>query len=261
MGKIIFITGTDTDAGKTVLTGLLLAHLRGQGVRALALKPFCSGNDADVRILQEIQGAELTNAEVNPWFAAAPVAPVIGLAESGIKPSKTGVLKYIHSMAKRAEVLLVEGAGGLLSPLGEDLDALELIRELKCEVLVAGKNRLGCVNHFSLTLLALKNAGVKKISAVLMPLEGPDASGVTNPGMLRNKAGFIGVYEVPWLGNEASTGGALKNNAKKMQITLAGILGSGKKRPLLRDPQAADGKSGRKKVENTCCQPRKKPVA
>jgi dethiobiotin synthetase len=164
-------------------------------------------------------------------------------------------------MARRAEVLLVEGAGGLLSPLGEDLDALELIRELKCEVVVAGRNRLGCVNHFFLTLLALKKAGVEKISAVLMALEQLDASGATNQGMLQKKPGFIGVYAVPWLGKRVSNGGALKNNAKIMQKTLAGILGSGKKRALLRDPQAADGKSGRKKVENTYCQPRKKPVA
>ena len=75
--KIIFITGTDTGVGKTLLTALLLHHLRQTGVHALAMKPFCSGGRADVRLLQSLQRGELSDAEMNPFYFAEPIAPFV----------------------------------------------------------------------------------------------------------------------------------------------------------------------------------------
>ena len=75
--KIIFITGTDTGVGKTLLTALLLHHLRQTGVRALAMKPFCSGGRADVKLLQSLQPGELSDEEMNPFFFKEPIAPLI----------------------------------------------------------------------------------------------------------------------------------------------------------------------------------------
>ncbi|MDO8969592.1 MAG: dethiobiotin synthase, partial [Saprospiraceae bacterium] len=163
MSRIIFITGTDTGAGKTVLTALLLVHLRQRGINTLAIKPFCSGNRRDARCLSGLQGDILPLELVNPWFAKAPVAPGIGLRKSGKKPNKNAVMAHIRAMAKRCDLLLVEGAGGLLSPLGENLDARGIIRALKCPVLVAARNRLGCLNHILLTAQALNIAGTKRI--------------------------------------------------------------------------------------------------
>ena len=76
-GKILFITGTDTGAGKTVLTALLLAHLRSQGVNALAMKPVCTGPRSDVRLLQSLQRGELSDDEMNPFWYQTPVAPIV----------------------------------------------------------------------------------------------------------------------------------------------------------------------------------------
>src|SRR2546429_4432134 len=73
----IFITGTDTGVGKTVLTGLLVTHLRNQGTDALAIKPFCSGSRADAKLLQAIQDRELTLEEINPFYFPEPVAPLV----------------------------------------------------------------------------------------------------------------------------------------------------------------------------------------
>ena len=75
--RIVFITGTDTGVGKTLLTAMLLAHLRDCGVNALAMKPFCSGGTTDLHVLNEIQGNELTNAEINPFYFTEPVAPLV----------------------------------------------------------------------------------------------------------------------------------------------------------------------------------------
>ena len=76
-GKILFITGTDTGAGKTTLTALLLAHLRSQGLTALAMKPVCTGPRSDVRLLQSLQRGELSDDEMNPFWYQMPVAPAI----------------------------------------------------------------------------------------------------------------------------------------------------------------------------------------
>src|SRR5438477_7771150 len=75
--KIIFITGTDTGVGKTVLTACLLDHLLKSGVDAIAMKPFCSGNREDVELFQAIQEHRLSDAAINPFYFADPVAPLV----------------------------------------------------------------------------------------------------------------------------------------------------------------------------------------
>ena len=79
--RIIFITGTDTGVGKTLLTGLLLHHLRQSGCHALAMKPFCSGSRADAEFLHAVQDGELTLDEINPFFFAEPLAPLVAARE------------------------------------------------------------------------------------------------------------------------------------------------------------------------------------
>src|SRR5258705_11852752 len=76
-GKIIFVTGTDTGVGKTLLTGLLLHHLRQSGCHAVAMKPFCSGGTADIEFLDAVQEGELDPAEINPFYFSEPIAPVL----------------------------------------------------------------------------------------------------------------------------------------------------------------------------------------
>src|ERR1051326_5574870 len=81
--RTIFITGTDTGVGKTVLTGLLLAHLRAIGGHAMALKPFCSGSRKDVDLLYALQDGELAAEAINPFYFREPVAPLIAARQHG----------------------------------------------------------------------------------------------------------------------------------------------------------------------------------
>src|SRR4051812_49414340 len=121
MSKIVFITGTDTGVGKTVVTALLLRHLRESGVKALAMKPFCSGGRSDAELLAALQEGEVSLDEVNPFYFSKPLAPWVAVKyEKGRKqvPLKT-VLTKIFELKNRCEVLLIEGSGGLLVPLGE----------------------------------------------------------------------------------------------------------------------------------------------
>src|SRR5450631_3532050 len=118
MKQTLFITGTDTGVGKTVLTALLTRFLRESGVHAAALKPICSGGRTDARALHTAMAGALALDEINPWHFSAPVAPSLAARRENKIVKLPQVLAHIRAMQKRFDVLLVEGAGGLLSPLG-----------------------------------------------------------------------------------------------------------------------------------------------
>ena len=179
-----FITGTDTGVGKTVLTALLTRHLRARGVNAVALKPVCSGDRADARALHTASAGALTLDEINPWHFRAPVAPLLAARRERRRVAPVGVLAHVRAMQKRFDVVLIEGAGGLLSPLGENFDSRDLIAALRATPMVVCPNRLGAVNQVLLTLAALPRSASCRARVVLMSPARPDASTVTNAGLL-----------------------------------------------------------------------------
>ena len=122
-----FITGTDTGVGKTVLTALLARYLRERGVNTAALKPVCSGGRDDARVLHTASGGELSLEEINPWHFRAPLAPVLAARRERKRVRLAEVVAHLSAIQERFDVLLVEGAGGLLSPLGEDFNSRDLI--------------------------------------------------------------------------------------------------------------------------------------
>ncbi len=211
MKRIIFITGTDTGAGKTVLTALLVKFLRARGVNAVALKPICSGGRDDARVLRAAMDGALSLDEINPWHFRAPIAPVLAARRERKHVHLAEVLAHVRAIQKRFDVLLIEGAGGLLSPLGENFDSGDLIAALGASPLVVAPNRLGAVNHILLTLEALPRSAATGARVVLMSPPKRDASAATNAGLL---AGFIDarrIFTLPWLGENFSAGEVLKN--------------------------------------------------
>jgi dethiobiotin synthetase len=221
--KIIFVTGTDTGVGKTIFTGLFVHHLRSAGIHALAMKPFCSGGRADVRLLRAMQDGELTEDEINPFYFAEPVAPLVSARQHKRVISLAEVVRKIKEIAARCECLLIEGSGGLLVPLGEKFMVADLIKRLDCEVIVVSQNRLGTINHTLLTVNALKNSGVKKITVALMETGRKDASAKTNGRILEELLKSIRLFGVEFLGKKANESGVLKKIHKKVKKTLAGM--------------------------------------
>lgn len=226
-GRIIFITGTDTGVGKTVFTALLLHHLRKTGEHALALKPFCSGGRDDVKLLHALQDGDLSENEINPYFFSEPIAPYVAAQRQRRKILLPDVVNYINEMAAKCGVLLVEGAGGLMVPLGEDFFVRDAIGALDCEVFVISKNRLGTINHTLLTVEALRDFGVRKIKIVLMNTASggrDDASTATNLKVLRRFLAPMQVHEVEFLGKKANKIEGFENTYKKVKKTLAGFF-------------------------------------
>ena len=219
---IIFMTGTGTGVGKTAFTALLLAHLREQGVRALAMKPFCSGGRGDVRLLQSLQPGELSDTEANPFYYDAPLAPLIAAQQNqGPKVTLREAVLKIQAVKKKCDLLLVEGSGGVLVPLGEDFSVLDLIGALGCSVVIVGQNKLGTINHTMMSFKTIQSIESKEVVCVLIGSKKGDISSFSNAVFLSDRIGPDRVFELPFFEGGLGRGGRVKENAKKIKKVLA----------------------------------------
>lgn len=184
MHRTFFITGTDTGVGKTVFTVSLLASLRRNGINAAALKPICSGGRDDAKKILAVSDSALLLDEINPWHFRAAIAPTLAARREKKKVTLAQAAAHIRAMRKRFEILLVEGAGGLLSPLGENFNSRDLILATRSTPVIVASNRLGVVNHVLLTLEALPKSYRAKARVVLMPTPKPDGSTKSNARLL-----------------------------------------------------------------------------
>jgi dethiobiotin synthetase len=211
MKQTLFITGTDTGTGKTVLTALLVKFLRERGVNAAALKPICSGNRDDARKLFAAMNGALSLDEINPWHFRAPIAPLLAARRENKTVKLSQVFAHIRAMQKRFDVLLIEGAGGLLSPLGENFNSRDLIVALRAMPIVVAQNRLGAVNQVLLTLEALPKNLRAKTRIVLMSPPKPDSATNSNSKLLAEFFDVKKIFLLPWLGKNFTTARVLKN--------------------------------------------------
>jgi dethiobiotin synthetase len=223
-GKIIFVTGTDTGVGKTLLTGLLLHYLRQSGVHALAMKPFCSGSRDDAKLLCAIQDGELRIERVNPFYFRRPLAPLAAARTVRKSVPRGEVLARIRDVESRCERLLVEGIGGVLVPLGKNYTVADLISRLSCEAIVVARNQLGTLNHTLLTVEALRRRGIRSIKVVVMGQQKPDSSASSNALIMQDFLSAIPVFRLEFLGANCMGLEGLKIVQKKNKKTLARIL-------------------------------------
>jgi dethiobiotin synthetase len=206
-----FITGTGTGTGKTVLTALLARFLRQDGRRVAALKPVCSGGRADARALHAALAGGLSLDDINPWHFRAALAPLLAARREGRSVRRADLMAHIRRVQPQFDRLLVEGAGGLLSPLGEQVDARDLIAALRARPVIVGRNTLGVVNDLRLTLGALPPAARARAVVVLMTPRRPDAATRTNAALLAEYFPAGRIFRIPWLGRPVHFERALKH--------------------------------------------------
>lgn len=197
--QILFITGTDTGVGKTVFAALSTVYLRQNGFRVAALKPLCSGGREDARILHAAAGKVLSLDDVNPWSFRSPLAPLLAARKERKRVRLREVVAHIRRIAKRFEVVVVEGAGGLLSPLGEGFDSRDLIRALNAMPIIVCPNRLGAVNQVRLVLEALPLATRENARVVLVNPKKPDVASRTNLTLLNEFVEPKRLRVIPWI--------------------------------------------------------------
>ncbi len=166
--KGLFVAGTDTGVGKTLVATLLLQAFNAQGWRTAAMKPVAAGarrrgsvwiND-DVGQLRAAASVRSPRAVVNPYCFAPPVAPHIAASEAAVSISLPRIREAYRKLARSADIVVVEGAGGLLVPLDKRSDAADIPRVLALPVVLVVGLRLGCINHALLTVAALQARGL-----------------------------------------------------------------------------------------------------
>lgn len=206
--RLHFVTGTDTGVGKTLLACLLTRYLREQGRSVLALKPVSSGGRDDAIALAEAQGGILSLDQVNPWHFRAPLAPLLAARLEHRRVRFDDVVAHSRHFRACAEVVVIEGAGGLLSPLGVGFSNREWISALRAWPVVVCPNRLGAINQVMLVLDALSQGASRQARVVLVSTEEPDASAVSNRALLAELLGSHRVHVLPRLASQV-----LRNSA------------------------------------------------
>jgi dethiobiotin synthetase len=163
----IFITGTDTGAGKTVVAAGLVRLLAGQGRRVIGLKPIASGaartptglRNADALTLAAESSVEVPYAVTNPYCFEPAIAPHLAAAEAGVPVPMTALMRWYQEAGIDAEIAIVEGAGGWRVPLHPEGFLSDLPEQLGLGVVLVVGLRLGCLNHARLTLEAIERSG------------------------------------------------------------------------------------------------------
>lgn len=165
-----FVTGTDTDVGKTLVTAALLARAGAMGLRTLALKPVAAGaehtgeglRNSDALLLQGAANQPCVYNEINPFCLEPAIAPHIAAREAGIVLDAITVAARCRPILDRAvDLLLVEGAGGWRVPLNDRETFADLARILGCPVILVVGMKLGCINHALLTAEAIRADGLE----------------------------------------------------------------------------------------------------
>ena len=204
----LFVTGTDTDVGKTYVTCRLAENLRAAGRTVGVYKPACSGAEpppegtphgepvwGDVEALRTAAG--LTGADddrICPQRFRAPLAPPVAAAREGRAVDAALLSAGAKAWFGRCDALLVEGAGGLLCPLalssgGTGVSVLDVAADLGFPLLIVARAGLGTVNHTLLTLAAARSRGVPVAGVLLNERARPDPEAATNAALIERFGG------------------------------------------------------------------------
>jgi len=202
--KGIFVTGTDTGVGKTLIAAGIASVLRKQGSDVGVMKPLESGCEIvngkkvpmDALFLKDAAGVDDSLTLINTYALKEPLAPSVAAEIEGIDIDIDRILDDFEQLSKRHEFLIVEGAGGLLVPIKKGFLFSDLIKRMELPVLVVARGNLGTINHTLLTVNHAKALGIDVKGVVinnLTPEKG--VAEETNPGVMKE------LLDIPLIGN------------------------------------------------------------
>ncbi|MFH1846046.1 MAG: dethiobiotin synthase [Candidatus Omnitrophota bacterium] len=174
MNKAVFITGTDTGVGKTVIAGLLGRFLSENGIKTVTQKWIqtgCKNFSGDILEHTKIMGEKKSLAKAScekrvPYILDFPASPHLSALLERKKIQISRIEKAFWSLAEHFDFIIVEGAGGFLVPINDKKTIADIVKKLKLSVVIVAENRLGAINQTLLTIEALKSRGIEIIGIV-----------------------------------------------------------------------------------------------
>ena len=218
--KSLFITGTDTDVGKTYVAAGLAVTLRKMGIDVGIMKPFAAGTpqkkgykSKDVEILS--RAAQVSDPEelMNPQFFEMAASPYTASKNLKVKVRVNSVLSNFKRLAKLHSMLLVEGMGGIMTPILKNYFVTDLIKEMKLPAIIVTRKRIGTVNH---TIMTCKMCEKYKITIKGIIINNFDADGYQVKDLTRDLKSLTGVPilgTIPYIENLSDD--SLYRNFKK----------------------------------------------
>ncbi|MFO0689489.1 MAG: dethiobiotin synthase [Myxococcota bacterium] len=198
----LFVTGTDTNVGKTFVGCALARGLRAAGIDVGVMKPAETGvpesGPLDASALRIAAGVDDPIEDVCPERFALPASPEVAARAEGRGVSLAAIRTAFSRLAGRHDFMLVEGAGGLLVPLDRETDMADLARELGLPVLLVTRARLGTINHTRQSLACAAARGLEVFGVVISHGDGPlSPADALNLASLRERLGGLLVGEIP----------------------------------------------------------------
>ncbi|MFI3242765.1 MAG: dethiobiotin synthase [Akkermansia sp.] len=182
-----FITGTDTDVGKSHVCCALLRDLCQRGINAMGYKPMACGDRADARGMRDACASKLSLEQINPVYLRAATAPYIAAQLENKSIGLDQLIPPYEQLASDYDCVLVEGAGGWEVPISKDFSISDLAQELNLPILLVVNNKLGAVNHTILTLAAIKARGLRCVGIILNHIsEEWDTASITNRKLIED---------------------------------------------------------------------------
>jgi dethiobiotin synthetase len=197
----LLVTGTDTGVGKTFVTCALALALRELGRRVSVMKPVETGvldQAEDAVALRRAAADPAPLHDVCPWRLRAPLAPSVAARLEGTAVDPGRLEALVHRRLEEADVLLVEGAGGLLVPIVDSITWADLAARLGLPILIVAANRLGTVNHCALTTRVAEQMGLAVLGIVLsQPQPERDPSAESNAATITSLTALPVLAELP----------------------------------------------------------------
>ncbi|MTT32356.1 dethiobiotin synthase [Terrilactibacillus sp. BCM23-1] len=203
MTKGFFITGTDTEIGKTFVTAGLAAVLRNKGYDVGLFKPLMSGErreskTSDAYLLKWMSQVDDALEEINPFQFDEPLAPALAQERAGTDYRLDDVMDAWDHLSAKHKSMLVEGAGGITVPYGPHFNVVDVAKRIQLPLLIVARPNLGTVNHILLTIHYAKANGLQVAGIIFNGLKKVGLAEQTNPGLLKQMTDVPLLGSIPW---------------------------------------------------------------
>lgn len=201
-----FITGTDTEIGKTWCTLAFIQHLKNQGLRVAGMKPIASGchhceagfKNSDAEQILAISSLDVPYDWVNPYAFAPPIAPHLAAAKIGQTIELANIIEKYQQLSAQADAVVIEGVGGWRVPINATQSLKDLVLTMDAQVILVVGLRLGCINHALLTAETIRSDGCTLAGWIANPIV-PDFDGQASIDTLRERLKTPLLAKMPYL--------------------------------------------------------------